>query len=135
MTSVVEFVMPVDTLRWGVVFNIVKQPRYSGSGSLLVENITRSETLLDESSSETMFFLLETTIDGRAGDLIRVSIAASASGAVAPGVVSSGGFDMGVRQLFIVPEPASLSLLGLGAFFVFKRRRQIKCEPLEAFAL
>jgi len=124
MSSVVEFVMPVDTLTWGVAFSTVKGGGFTGMGSLLIENITRSETLVDESSSETMFFTFEGLLNGSAGDVIRVSIAGSGSGSVPRGVSSHGGFDMRVQQIFIIPEPATVALLTLGAFFVFKRRRQ-----------
>jgi len=135
MTSVVEFVMPVDRLRWGLVFTVDRLPSYTGSASLLVENITRSEILVDESGSDRVSFRLDTFLSGTTGDLIRVSIDASAAGSTAPGLVSFGGFDVRVQQVFIVPEPASLSLLGLGALLVLRRRRSIHGESLEAFAL
>jgi len=129
MTSVVEFVMPVDTLRWGLVFTVDRLPSYTGSASLLVENVTRSEILVDESGSDRVSFRLDTFLSGTTDDLIRVSIDASAAGSTAPGLVSFGGFDVRVQQLFIVPEPASLSLLGLGALLVLRRRRSIHGEP------
>ncbi len=125
MSSVVEFVMPVDTLDWRVVFDITRGSGFTGMGSLLIENITRSEILVDESSSQTMFFTLDGILSGRAGDVIRVSIAGSASGSVPRGVSSHGGFDLFYQQVFTIPEPTTVALLGLGALFVFKRRRQI----------
>jgi len=130
MSSVVEFVVPVDSLDWRYDFSVVKQPGFSGTASLLVEDVTRSETLVDDSSSQTMFFGRETAFNGRAGDLIRLSFAASGSGSVPSGFVSHGGFDMSMQQVFTVtPEPTTALMLGLGALLVLKRRRSIRGEP------
>jgi len=135
MSSVVELVMPVDAVVWSLVFDITRGSGFTGEGSLLVENVTRSEILADFSGTNTMTEFIDTTLNNVAGDVIRVSVAGSASGSVPAGVASHGGFDFRVRQTFFIPEPTSALMLGLGALFVFKRRRQIKCEPLEAFAL
>jgi len=133
---VVEFVVPVDTLDWRFNYSVDRLPGFSGTASLLVEDIARSETLVDESTSQTMTVLLERAFNGRAGDLIRLSFDASGSGSVPSGFVSHGGFIMSMQQVFTVtPEPATALMLGLGAFLVFKRRRQSHREPLEAFAL
>jgi len=135
MSSVVELVMPVDTVVWSLVFDITRGSGFTGEGSLLVENVTRSEILADFSGTNTMTEFIDTTLNNVAGDVIRVSVAASASGSVPAGVASHGGFDMFIQQTFFIPEPTSVTMLGLGALFVFKRRRQICGEPLEAFAL
>jgi len=130
MSSVVELVMPVDAVVWSLVFDITRGSGFTGEGSLLVENVTRSEILADFSGTNTMTEFIDTTLNNVAGDVIRVSVAASASGSVPAGVASHGGFDMFIQQTFFIPEPTTVTMLGLGALFVFKRRRQICGEPL-----
>jgi len=122
LNSVIEFVMPVDELAWERDLRIRDASFISGTTRVVVENLTRSTTLIDLVDEE--FSLV--TLSGQAGDVIRITTDMSGNGRVPAGI--SGFYDYGPRLLmrFFIPEPATAVMLGLGAILMFRRRRQTK---------
>ena len=119
LSSVIEFVMPVDELQWRISADVRRSAGFIGSSRFLVENVTRSETLLDLRLPE----VFETTLSGRAGDLIRVSSEISGSGSFPEGVAGLGSYNGFMQLSFTIPEPGVIWLVGAGAVVLSGRKR------------
>jgi len=94
INSVIEFVMPVDELAWGRDLRIRDTSFFSGSTRVVVENLTRSTTLIDLVDEE----LTLVTLSGQAGDVIRITTDMSGRGRVAAGI--SGFYEL---SLYLTP--------------------------------
>ena len=121
ISSVVEFVMPVDELIWGIVVRVQQGSGFSGLTTITVENVTQQITIL-ELVNRGIF--AETTLLGQAGDLIRVSFDSSGEGSFPAGLPSVNGYRARMDNTFIVPEPSALGLLGVAVICVRTVRRR-----------
>ena len=120
MWAVIEFFMPADELEWSWSFSISQGAGFSGTVELLVENLTRSETLFDWPGG--IIPDDPAIVKGETGNLIRVSYTASGQGHVDPGVASIGSYWPHLTFRFTVPEPGTLWLLATGVLLVMRRR-------------
>ncbi len=117
--SVVEFVVPVDDMEWFYrldIDNTFPFP-FTGSSSVLVENLTQSSIVLALDSE------LETEkripFPANAGDVIRLTSDFMGEGGMGPGSSKAYAADIGI--VFSVPEPGSLSILFVGLIVVARR--------------
>lgn len=113
LSSVIEFVMPTDKLEWFVFLDIDVGHDFDGATSVVVENITRFETLLAMTEGNRPGEFL--SLVGQTGDVIRITSMIMGGGTVPQGVVSIGEYDTELITWFTVPEPATLALLISGA--------------------
>ncbi len=119
LSSVIELVMPADEVGWiygAGIDNTFPFP-FTGSASVVVENVTQSLTLLELSSEVST---VQTTLSGNAGDLIRITSVMSGSGGMGPG--SFKEYQAGLGMTFTVPEPGAFFLLLVGATAAGKQR-------------
>ncbi len=117
LSSVIEFIMPVDELDWTYGFSTEATIEFEGTASVVFENVTQAETLLTLTEN-TPFF--ETTLSATTGDLMRITTMMSGGGNT-PG----GGrkYDAGFAMTFTIPEPGTLAVLALGSLLALRRRR------------
>ncbi len=118
LSSVIEFVMPVDEIQMRLSANIALTTGFTGSIRLLAENLTRLETVVDLTSPGE----IRGTLPGRAGDVIRVSSEIDGSGGVPAGGSGHGLYEGEVLLNFTIPEPGSIWLVG-GSLMVLSRRK------------
>jgi len=118
LSSVIEFEMPADEIVWAYQLLIRDTSLFSGSTSVVVENVTQSETLL--TLTEQMF-AIKSTLSGNTGDLIRITSQMSGSGSAPAGITSSRSYTSNLGMVFLVPEPSTLALLLFGALLTRKR--------------
>ncbi len=121
LLSIIEFEMPADTLEWEYRLDIDNlQPNpFTGSTSIVVENVTQSQTLL-ELDSETPN--VATILRGAQGDLIRITSQMMGQGSMGPG--SQKIYASEFRTQFTVPEPRALGMFIAGLACTFLRRRR-----------
>ena len=118
VSSIFEFVMPAENLDWFYDLRITENRYFTGSTLVTVENLTQSMMLLElswEVRNET------TTLIGDIGDVIRISTQMSGGGSVPDEVMGLYGYDSSLWMTFTVPEPATLTLLVLGAVLGMRR--------------
>jgi hypothetical protein len=104
LTSVIEFVLPAAEVEWTYRLRINNdQPNpFLGSTSVVVENVTRSETLIALTKETDQ---IVTTLYGNFGDVIRISSTMEANGSMGPG--SRKIYNADFLTQFIVPEATS----------------------------
>ncbi len=117
--SVIEFEMPTDELQWFYELDIddMYGPPFTGATHVLIENVTRSETLVETDISLPD---VETVLQGSAGDLIRITTQMMGSGSMGPG--SGREYDTELRMQFVIPEPQTIHLLSLGTLVALLSR-------------
>ncbi len=118
LSSVIEFTMPVDELDWDHGLRLIEDaPFFEGSTLITVENVTQSQTLLTLTENTNIVF---TTLQGAAGDLIRITSDISGAGSMGPG--SRKEYVSRVTMLF-VPEPHAWMLLAIAIPLIRRRTR------------
>jgi hypothetical protein len=115
--SVIEFVMPADQVLWGYQLSIDDSVDFDGSTSVILENVTQSETLLDLNSE--VWPAVETVLSARERDVIRITSRMSGNGSALPGTLK--GYRSALQMVFIVPEPRTLGLLLLAGVLITGR--------------
>lgn len=121
LLSVIEFVMPADEIIWAYQLLIHDKPGFDGSTSVVVENVTASQTLLELTEE---LLAVESTLQADKGDLIRITSKMSGVGTVPIGVSSLRGYSADLDMFFIVPEPGTAVLVAAGVFSISLRRRR-----------
>lgn len=116
--SVIEFVMPVDTLDWTYYLRIDEDPPFYGSTLITIDNVTQSTRILTL-TSET--YSVTTTLDGHAGDLIRIASEIYGYGSMGPG--SDRDYHSYLDMSF-TPEPSTIVTLLTATLCVRRRGRQ-----------
>ena len=111
--------MPADVLGWSTYVMVERSPSYSGTGRVLLENVTKGETLLDRSS----FTLFSSELVGKTGDMLRLSVDAVGSGSHPAGVPGFSKFGLSFFMEFRVPEPSTLVLLVMGVGVVMRQSK------------
>ena len=122
LSSVIEFPLPLDEIEWSYKLRIDQTIGFDGSSLVVVENVTRSQQLVELTSDMPGF--VDTVIVGEVGDIIRISSQMSGSGSAAAGVASTRQYEADLDMLFTIPEPATFALLALGAVVSLRRRRR-----------
>ena len=82
LSSVIEFVMPVDRLDWIYSFDIDQTAGYSGSASVVFENVTQAQTILTLTED---LWPVEAVLEGPTGDVIRITTEIQGAGSMGPG--------------------------------------------------
>ena len=113
--SIIEFLMPADEIEWAYGLWIDETTDFSGSTSIVIENITQAQTIVSLSSPVSG---VETFLTGSAGDLIRITSDMSGSGLTPSGIMSTRLYAPTLDMIFIIPEPSALALLGVGSLAV-----------------
>ena len=116
--SVVEVVMPVDTVEWGVDVDVNQTPGFSGSTRIVLENVTKSTTVFDGGEGGENWV----TLQGVAGDTMRMTFEAEGQGSAPAGIPAISFYEVEVSSAFIVPEPATVTLAALGVMVLMRRR-------------
>ncbi len=120
MVSIIEFVMPAERADFTVAFRRDSVGFFSQSGSVLMENITANQELFFANDSLTFLGSFVSNV----GDVIRVTSDFSAQGNVPADVFGVFGGLVSLDVDVIVPEPASVGFLGIGAVFCLSVRRR-----------
>jgi hypothetical protein len=122
LSSVIEFVVPIDDMRWAYRLNIDLDPTgaFIGSTNTMLENLTRS-TVFQIPNEDTIGGFLDFDFGAVAGDLIRLTSETSGSGSMGPGTGRS--YDTDFRLSVSVPEPGMLSLLLVSVALTRRGRR------------
>ena len=125
ISSMVEFVMPVETLKWEFYPIVeINDPRYLGSFRLLVENVSRGTTIFEMVGRDDAPDFLAA---GR-GDVIRFSFDAMGQGSVSGGIPALNSLWLDLPITLTVPDPATQLLLGIGVLVLFRRRKGVSLE-------
>jgi len=119
LSSLIEFEIPARELIWFYVFDVDRTGGYSGSSSLLVENVTQSEVLLNLISDSPV---TEARLAGRLGDLIRITTDIQGSGSATSSALTHRQYGTVLNMTFRVPEPSALLLFALGTYIVMHGR-------------
>jgi hypothetical protein len=121
LSSVIEFHTPAGAIDWFYLLDIDATGDFTGMANVMVENVTRAQTLLNmDAQVPPTSTLLSTT----PGDLIRISTELSGSGSARPDVVSLETYSPTMRMDFLlIPEPATLAVLAVGAVVGLRRPR------------
>ncbi len=122
ISSVFEFVLPVDDPEWAyrpIIDSQFPFP-FTGDSRVTVENVTRSTVLINVSEDTDGSIL--GTLDGSAGDLIRVTTEIMGKGSMGPG--SRKDYFSQIDVNVLVPEPATASLVILAMLGAAARRRR-----------
>jgi PEP-CTERM motif len=131
LSSVIEFVAPVDDLTWSYLLDIDLDPTnaFSGSTDIVLENLTQS-TVFQFPIDDTVG-LVGFTFDSDAGDIIRLTAEMSGSGGMGPG--TGRVYNVFFQLQVDVPEPGTLSLL-LAGVALTRRRRRASAVPIRLAA-
>ena len=119
LSSVIEFVMPVDELEWFYRLRIDEDFPFQGSTSVVFENVTQSEVLLE---LDAQIPGVTTTLVGHVGDVMRLTTFMSGSGSMGPG--SFKEYETRILMDFTVPEPGTVFLFLAGALTAAARRNR-----------
>ena len=128
LSSVIDFVMPVDTLDWSYRLLVDDTIGFDGSTSIVIENITHPETIL----TLTEQVAANTVLMANAGDLIRITSEISGGGSARVGSTRQYGGDLAMT--FTIPEPSTVTLLTVALFAIARRRRVCRSSDLCAVA-
>ncbi len=120
MTSIVEFVMPVDHMAWDFNLSLTEASGFTQSSSVTVENVTTGEILV--STSDDIGFA--TALRGDVGDVIRVTGAFEVDGLAQPDVSGFSASGAIFRTNFTIPEPSALGTLLFGTMLRRSVRRR-----------
>jgi hypothetical protein len=122
LSSVIEFVAPVDDPAWSYLMNLRQDPTnaFTGSTDIMLENLTRF-TVFQIPSEDTSAGFRQFDFDVSEGDLIRLTTEMSGSGGMGPG--TGRFYDVNFQLEVLVPEPGTLSLLLISVALVRPRRR------------
>jgi hypothetical protein len=118
VTSVVEVVVPMDEIEWGVSVDIDQEAEFSGTTHVVLENVTESITISAVSGSGES----RMTLRGMDGDLLRLTFQAEGRGNAPAGIPAIRNYTVEVSSAFIVPEPVGVTLVAIGAIVVLRRR-------------
>jgi hypothetical protein len=118
LSSVIEFMNPVDSPAWTYILDIDDSPGFDGSSSILIENVTQNTTLV---SLADVTFGMETTLAADAGDIIRITSEMEGAGDTG-GPSGFRRYEADFQSLLLIPEPSTGFLL-LTGLFAFRRRR------------
>jgi hypothetical protein len=116
--SIIEFAMPLDTLTWDYRLDIDVESPFAGSAHVLVENVTKSQTLLILGADTNGN--INTELSGTIGDRIRITADMSGYGTTPGG---SKWYDADLLMRFEVPEPQILVIVLMGIPLVQRSRR------------
>ncbi len=120
--SVIEFAMPADVLDWTILQLVQLTDYYSGTSTVVVENVSTGQELITLTEQDQHVGLEHMTLTGHQGDVIRISSDMSGQGSVPAGLAGPRRFDTDTEFIFtVVPEPGTFVLLTLGAV-LFGRR-------------
>jgi len=119
--SVIEFRMPTNSLFWAYGLSVNDTARFAGSTAIRIENITQDLTILTLSED---LFPVKTTLNGRAGDLVRITSDIEGSGSVPADFFASYQYGAALDMIFRIPEPSTLFLLLTGAAMVAQNPRK-----------
>ncbi len=119
LSSVIEFAMPTDELHWFYELDIddMYGPPFTGATHVLIENVTRSEILVE---TDTSIPDVETVLQGSTGDLIRITTQMMGIGTMGPG--SGREYDTDLQMRFVIPEPGTAYLFSFGALALLRFR-------------
>jgi len=117
LSSVIEFVMPADELIWGYQLRIRDTIDFEGSTSVLFENLTQSQTVLETTTE--IFPPVETMLIANTGDLMRITTSMSGGGSTGP--ASTRQYSPTLSMTFIIPEPGTLLLLAFASIPLARR--------------
>jgi len=124
LTSVVEFVTPVEELVWIADLDVRRTTGFSGTLDILVENVTKSQTI-GHITGDAVFgqnLLLD------AGDVVRITTESSGQGTIPPDIAFIGEYSASLLMDFIIPEPATVWLLGIAVLACRARRKEVKMD-------
>jgi len=115
LSSLIEFEMPAESVSGLFVFDVDQTSGYSGVSSLLIENVTRAETLLMLNSDTPV---TELTVGGDLGDLIRITTGMQGAGSAPAESYASRQYGTRMNLVLTIPEPLTFGLLGFGACLI-----------------
>ena len=121
LTSVIEFVMPVDELEWIYGLGIDQRDPFDGSTSVIFENVTRSQILLNATSPVPT---TQTILSAEAGDVMRLTTVMSGSGTMGPGSMKL--YQSELQMIFTIPEPGTTGFILFGVSVTIARRPRRK---------
>ena len=113
--SVMEFVMPAEEIVWIYELRVDDTIDFDGSTRVVFENLTQSETILDVTSAVV---LIQTTLTGNTGDLMRITSTMSGAGDTPGG---RREYESSLGMAFIVPEPGTVLLLLVSALLGMRK--------------
>jgi hypothetical protein len=121
LSSVIEFVVPVDGLAWSYLLNLRLDPTnaFTGSTDISLENLTQS-TVFQVPIEDTLAGFRQFDFDAVAGDLIRLTTEMSGAGGTP---AARRSYDSSFRLSVLIPEPGTLSLLLVSVALTRRRRR------------
>ena len=124
LLSAVEFRLPTTETVWTYRQLIDCTEGFSGSSLVVVENVTRSQRVLELGVHQPLF--AEVRLRGEVGDLIRVSTEISGSGRGDEGAMEGGRYSGRADIIFAVPEPGIMLLLFIGAAIAYWRGQWLR---------
>jgi hypothetical protein len=121
LSSVIEFVVPVDDVTWAYDLDIDTDPTsaFTGSTDIMLENISRpgeSRVFAKNPPGGALVF----DFDAVAGDLIRLTTEMSGAGGTP---AARRSYDTSFVLSVLVPEPGTLSFLLVSIAMTRRRRR------------
>jgi len=126
LSVVFEVVMPADQVQMGFSNSVNVSGGFAGSTNIVVENLTKSTTLLEITSRAGGSMVLDDVL----GDLIRITADISGGIDFPPGAIVTGGYSLrGLVGFGVIPEPSTFLLVLFGVVFVMSRNRPIHHEP------
>jgi len=125
LTAAFEVVMPADHVQMGFSNRVNVSGGFAGSTNIVVENLTKSTTLLEITSRAGGSMILDDVL----GDVIRITADISGGIDFPPGALVNGGYSSdGLVGFGVIPEPSTFLLVLLGAV-VISRKRAVHHEP------
>ncbi len=121
LSSIIEFMMPVDEADWVYSLRIQDTVSFEGSTSVIMENVTQNQTLL--SLTEVVFPPVFTTLSANAGDIIRITSEMEGFGSTGP--AGSRRYSPIFQTSLLIPEPSTLLLFAPAALLMRRRTRRL----------